>query len=438
MPAPINNLTAPTLTGTMQQATPEDLTRITQIANGRLSQQEMIPILAMMGAFNQDISAAQDPNDPNSLRARTLAAQAALKEAASQYDAAATAPRPEVSGASQTVSRALSGVASVLTGNKSFIENARSDIQNQEKALMDSRIQNLTRLRDIQQAKAEAAEKSGQFEVEEVSRLKKDKFDKAIALLQDQLNNKEAMRRASMTANKPDDLRGYMAKVVDDWRQNRDANAFREIRDARDRALVLKPGNSQDDNTLIQVFAKMIDEKTGVRQNEAAAIADAAGWIQKQLNMPNALSGRGTLVPEARASIMRQVNDIFMGYLPKYEIALADARKVEAMYGITNSVITDYAQDYRNKKAAQDATPAGQAAGRLTGGQSTPPAQTGTQPAPQSTKPSLRVSRENLGKKNEKGETLVYSKITHNYYFLTDEELKRINPKSYEMKPIIR
>ena len=429
----INNAAAPTIAGTMSQVTPEDISRIQGINAGKLSQQELIPVLALMGAFNKDINDAQNRLDPESLRGRTLAAQAQAADAEKQYQAAATAPNPEVAGPTQTVARALSGVASVLTQNKSYIENARTEIQAQEKALLESRVQNLTRLRDLQQTKAEAAQKTGQFELEEVSRLKKDKFDKALELLMQQLNNKEAFRRAGLNAG--EDPRKYLNTVIDNWNQNKDANSFRLIRDARDRAKLMRVGYANDDNTLIQILAKIVDEKTGVRENEARAIQNAAGWAQSWLNMPNVMSGRGLLTTKAREAIMRQIDSIFTEYFDKYEYAYNNARKVESMFGLKDSVIDDYGKGYREELQRFRNSPAGraQAADReaASGGGSS-----GETQGAASTRPPFPIKAENIGKKDPNtGHTLVYNIANKNYYFLSDEELKQINKSGYMLTP---
>lgn len=444
MATPVNKASVADLAGSMTQMDPEDYKRITGIANGKLTDQELYPVLALMGAFNQDISAATDPNLPGSLSSRTAAARAASDRAEQIYQNIAAAPPPEMSGSTKSIGLALGNIASVLGGNKDYAAAAQNDIQAQEKALMDARVQNLTRLRDLQQSKADAAQKTGQFELEEVSRLKRDKFDKALELLMQQMNNKDAYRRAALGADKSADTLKYINTVVDNWNQNKDANSFKLILDARNRAKVMKQGDPNDENSLVQILAKLIDEKTGVRQAEAKSIEEARGQVERWMNMPNMFATGRKLTPQAYNAIMNQVESITKEYFTdRYEPAYRNAQQVAGMYGVSPVVVYDYGQSYRSEREAYDKSPRGMADARAaaaTGlGGSTATSQSnqsgaGAGSTPKPVGHTVKVRRENLGTK-ENGETLVYNKADNNYYWLTDAEMKQINTSGYMIAP---
>jgi len=125
--------------------------------------------------------------------ARTQQAAQEAAQAAGQYQQAAQAPPPDLSPLAAFVPSLLSNFASVIGGTPSYRENRQADLQQQRRGLLESRAQNLQRLRDLSLQKAEAAEKIGDMEMAQKERLRAETQAKTWDLLMQQLRQHGAM-----------------------------------------------------------------------------------------------------------------------------------------------------------------------------------------------------------------------------------------------------
>lgn len=132
-----------------------------------------------MGKAYDPMLAEQAARRTSELKPAEQAATAAERA----YQQASAAPAPEVSGARAGLNELLSSVASIISGNQTYRESAATRLQKEQQALRDSRIENLTNLKEIYTKRAEAAKSLGNAIVEEENRLKKDRVDKQIDAL---------------------------------------------------------------------------------------------------------------------------------------------------------------------------------------------------------------------------------------------------------------
>ena len=166
----INTAQAPTLAGTM----PELQAALAQAAAG-LPPEVIQQGLGAAAAFNPML-AQQAARRQNELKPSMAQAEAAAKA----YEAQAAAPPPEISGARAGLNELLGSVASIISGNQTYRESAATRLQKEQQALLDSRSQNLTRLKDLYDKRAEAAKSLGNDIAEEENRIKKDRIEKAL------------------------------------------------------------------------------------------------------------------------------------------------------------------------------------------------------------------------------------------------------------------
>jgi hypothetical protein len=126
-------------------------------------------------AFNPLLQAQQ---------ARRTNELAPLEQQATQaqqaYNQMAAAPPPQVSGARAGLNELLGSVASILSGNQAYRETASQRLQKEQQALMESRVQNLTSLKNLYDQRAEAAKSLGNSIAEEENRIKRDRLDKSL------------------------------------------------------------------------------------------------------------------------------------------------------------------------------------------------------------------------------------------------------------------
>lgn len=169
----LNQAQTPTLQGTM----PTLEEALQQAAQG-------LPPEALQQALG--MGKAYDPLLAEQAARRTTElkpAEDAAKAAEEAYQRQSAAPAPDVSGARAGLNELLGSVASILSGNQVYRETASQRLQKEQQALRDSRIENLTNLKEIYTKRAEAAKSLGNAIVEEENRLKKDRVDKQIDAL---------------------------------------------------------------------------------------------------------------------------------------------------------------------------------------------------------------------------------------------------------------
>lgn len=127
---------------------------------------------------------AQQDQQQQQLADQAAQAARAQQAAASNYQAAAQAPLPSV-GPAAFIPTLLSGVASVLSGNRDYEQQNAQHLENQQNDLMEARRSNLMALRDIQEQKAQAAEKLGDQATAEKARLTSERLNKTLGDIHD-------------------------------------------------------------------------------------------------------------------------------------------------------------------------------------------------------------------------------------------------------------
>lgn len=169
----LNQAQTPTLQGTM----PTLEQALQQAAQG-LPPDALQQALGMGKAYDP-LLAEQAARRTSELKPAEQAATAAEQA----YQRQAAAPAPEVSGARAGLNELLGSVASILSGNQTYRESAATRLQKEQQALRDSRIENLTNLKEIYTKRAEAAKSLGNSIAEEENRIKKDRLEKQINTL---------------------------------------------------------------------------------------------------------------------------------------------------------------------------------------------------------------------------------------------------------------
>ena len=113
----------------------------------------------------------------------TKDASSAATAAGTQYQQAAAAPPPSVDPLEQLLSTISGGVGTAITGDQGFTQRAASGIEDQQKALMVSRIQNLQALKDSYDVKVQAATDAGNHELADAARRDSEKLARTLSVL---------------------------------------------------------------------------------------------------------------------------------------------------------------------------------------------------------------------------------------------------------------
>jgi hypothetical protein len=110
------------------------------------------------------------------LAANTQQATQAASQAGQQYQQAAQAPAPEPNIFEQLIPALFGNVASVLSQNPMYQQQGQEQVQMSRTELLRSRAENLAGLMNTAKARAEAAQKAGDFEMESKARTTLDKI----------------------------------------------------------------------------------------------------------------------------------------------------------------------------------------------------------------------------------------------------------------------
>lgn len=342
MADPINTAQAPTLAGTM----PELQAALAQAAAG-LPPEVIQQGLGAAAAFDPML-AEQAARRQNELKPSMAQAEAAAKA----YEAQAAATPPVISGARAGLNELLGSVASILSGNQTYRESAATRLQKEQQALLDSRSQNLTRLKDLYDKRAEAAKSLGNDIAEEENRIKKDRIEKALEPInkarEHQYQMEELARRDAGNKVELERLsNSAINTLVDNWRQSQDLKSYREMTVSLNKAKQFAVGGTTvSDIALINAFAKANDERTGVRTEEFKVYEKAAGWLADQLNLGNRLQGKGLLPPDVRLRIVQETQNLVNAQRPLYEAAyraaFAQGRAMNIPDDKIRAVLTGY------------------------------------------------------------------------------------------------
>ncbi len=133
--------------------------------------------------------------------------QAAVQQATQAgqaYQSAAAAPPPELSPQDQFIPTLLGNLASVIGQDPSYKQNAQGQLREQRKNLMQTRLDNLTALRDNFSKAAAAADEAGDLETSLKHRSKMETLSKTMEVLlanqghQQGLEKEERKRKADI------------------------------------------------------------------------------------------------------------------------------------------------------------------------------------------------------------------------------------------------
>jgi hypothetical protein len=116
------------------------------------------------------LAQALEAQQQQELAQRTQQATQAASQAQGQYEQAAAQPPPDLNMFAQLIPALLGNTASVLSQNPVYSERGQQEVQQSRSDLLKARAQNLQGLMQTAQAKAEAAQKAGDFEAEHKAR----------------------------------------------------------------------------------------------------------------------------------------------------------------------------------------------------------------------------------------------------------------------------
>lgn len=345
MAEPINTAAVPTLQNTLP---PELDASIHQAAAG-LPPEAVQQALGVYGAFTPTLG------EQEALRAGMTApggATTLAQQAQAAYQQAAAAPPPQVSGARQGLNELLGSVASILSGNQAYRETASQRLQKEQQALLDSRVQNLTSLKNLYEQRAEAAKTMGNAILEEENRIKKERLDKSLETINKARAHQYAMEEAAGKQRADEVATKRMQNsavntLIDNYRQDADVKSYRVIaralRNARNQA---GANDTTGDIALINAFAKANDERTGVRTEEFRVYEKAAGWISDKLNLPQRLTGKGLLPQWVRNRIIQEMTNFErearVDYDKAYNVAMAQGRALDIPEETVKSLLIQY------------------------------------------------------------------------------------------------
>lgn len=241
---------------------------------------------------------AQRAQQEAELAQRTQQATQASQAATQAYQGAAAAPVPEPSALEQFIPTLLGNTASVLTQDPSFRQHGQEEVRTQRKNLLQTRMDNLTALRDNYSKAAEASERAGDLETSLKHRTRMEMLDKT----RQQLNTdrarddaisegeKDRQNRLSIEGLRRKDEGAKEARqdkkshdqnlntLVDNMRQDPDIKLFGEVRDGFERVKIgAGRKGAIGDLSLLYGYIKILDPGSVVREGEYANAANTAG-----------------------------------------------------------------------------------------------------------------------------------------------------------------
>lgn len=119
------------------------------------------------------------------LAARTQQATQSASQAGQEYGQLAAAPPPELTPQDTFLPTLIGNIASVISQNPDFRKRAQDQLDQDRKALLDARAQNLRQLQDVYAQKAEAARQAGNLEAEEKARTQHERIAGALEQVQE-------------------------------------------------------------------------------------------------------------------------------------------------------------------------------------------------------------------------------------------------------------
>lgn len=327
MPEPIDPASVPTLQNTL----PPGLDASIQQAAAGLPADAVKQALGVYGAFSPTLAEQQ------ALRAGMTAPGGATtleQQAQAAYQQAAAAPAPQVSGARQGLNELLGSVASILSGNQVYRENAATRLQREQQALMDSRKENLSNLKDIYEQRASAAKSIGNTIAEEENRLKKDRIDKTLEALQKSRDAMEEMRQigAKQRADKTERQAQQLVNQAQ-IRWQKESGTMQDILDYRNQ-IMQTSNDSVGDLFMLRYLARISDPRTGVREQEFETFKRAEGELKRVFNAPRSWFGQGMLSDEGRRAVRAEAEKIFRQRLATFDNKLRNKRSMYIHLGM--------------------------------------------------------------------------------------------------------
>jgi len=256
-------------------------------------------------------------------------AEEAAKAAEQAYQRQSAAPAPEVSGARAGLNEILGSVASILSGNQTYRESAATRLQKEQQALLDSRSQNLTRLKDLYDKRAEAAKSLGNDIAEEENRIKKDRIEKALEPINKAREHQYQMQEsAAREGSLKRDRQASQLVNQATIRWSKPSQDMETITDYRNQIMQTSE-DSVGDLLMLRFLARISDPRTGVREQEFETFKRAEGELKRVFNAPRSWFGQGMLTPEGRRALRAEAEKMFRQKLSSFD---ARREQVRAMY----------------------------------------------------------------------------------------------------------
>lgn len=278
-----------------------------------------------MGKAYDPMLAEQAARRQNELRPSMAQAEAAAKA----YETQAAAPPPGISGARAGLNELLGSVASILSGNQTYRESAATRLQKEQQALLDSRSQNLTRLKDLYDKRAEAAKSLGNDIAEEENRIKKDRIEKALEPINKAREHQYQMEEAAAregSLKKERQASQLVNQATIRW--SKPSQDMETITDYRNQIMQTSE-DSVGDLLMLRFLARISDPRTGVREQEFETFKRAEGELKRVFNAPRSWFGQGMLTPEGRRALRAEAEKMFRQKLSSFD---ARREQVRAMY----------------------------------------------------------------------------------------------------------
>lgn len=323
------------------------------------------------------LSQALEEEILNGLAQRTTQATSAAQQAGQQYQQAAGAPPAQLAPEDIFLPTLLGNIASVIGQNPDFREQAQENIKASRAELLKSRADNLQAMRDVFSQKADLAQRAGDLETQEKSRLKMEQLSKihdqvleqqkqagrleleeergkndlAVAGVRRQETQAQAVKEQQANQRIKNSAIQSLTSAV---RQDPDIKNFVTVRDQFQMGLSGSQGKSNlGDILLMRAIARVSDPLSSVREEEFRTFKGAQGALaQHGVNLTRAMWGKGMLSDFGRTQMLQQLRQIYANKKVQYNRAYSQYRFSGEAQGVEPQL---YLRDYTVPEEAPDA-----------------------------------------------------------------------------------
>lgn len=168
------------------------------------------------------IQAAQDEAN-RQVAAQTADASQQAQQAGQAYQQAAAAPVPDLAPTDVALPQLFGRIAEAISQDPTYAAQAQGEIARQRQSLLQTRAANLQALRDTWAAKADAAQKLGDLNLEQQARSKVDTLSKALDVVLQ--NQHQAFTAGQQTANLAQEHANRLSEIAAQGEQQRQTQA---------------------------------------------------------------------------------------------------------------------------------------------------------------------------------------------------------------------